>query len=230
MVSDTANIDASKINISTLFSVINNDNTHTLKGSKIYLDAQGQVLDLAFSELTTELDATQGQVSTLETNVNVVSGKISTIISASDLQELEDGNTTFYTQYVATKQTMDSWELALANQNSTFSDLLNEVSVNSAKISATPTVIKAVVTSDYVNNLDSISAMRASITLNAEGIVNKVDKNGVIASINQSAEQVEIEANRVRIGTGTNFERGEVYTWENYVGKTWNEMIALANV
>lgn len=48
MVKEDANISASKLDISSLFNVINNDGSHTLKSSKIYIDANKQTLDVAF--------------------------------------------------------------------------------------------------------------------------------------------------------------------------------------
>lgn len=56
MISDTANISASKLDISTLFNVINNDGTHTLNSSKIHLDDKNQTLDVAFNSLTSKVD------------------------------------------------------------------------------------------------------------------------------------------------------------------------------
>ena len=52
----------------------------------------------------------------------------------------------------------------------------------------------------------------------------KISKNNIISEINQSAEEVQINANRVKIGMGTTFEQGQIYTWEQYAGKTWNQM------
>ena len=52
VVQDNANINASKLDIETLFSVINNDNTHTLKSNKIYLDNEGQTLNVIMQAIT----------------------------------------------------------------------------------------------------------------------------------------------------------------------------------
>lgn len=56
-------------------------------------------------------------------------------------------------------------------------------------------------------------------------LTQKISKDHVISEINQSAEEVQINANRLKIGTGTTFEQGEIYTWEKYIGMTWNEVI-----
>ena len=56
MVKDDANISASKLDIDTLFGVINDDGSHTLKSSKVKLDENNQTLDVAFGALTTKVD------------------------------------------------------------------------------------------------------------------------------------------------------------------------------
>nr|DAM62131.1 MAG TPA: Minor structural protein [Caudoviricetes sp.] len=52
VVQDNANINASKLDIETLFNVINNDSTHTLKSNKIYLDNEGQTLNVIMQAIT----------------------------------------------------------------------------------------------------------------------------------------------------------------------------------
>jgi hypothetical protein len=52
VVQDNANINASKLDIETLFNVINNDGTHTLKSNKIYLDNEGQTLNVVMQAIT----------------------------------------------------------------------------------------------------------------------------------------------------------------------------------
>lgn len=52
IVQDNANINASKLDIETLFNVINNDGTHTLKSNKIYLDNEKQTLNVIMQAIT----------------------------------------------------------------------------------------------------------------------------------------------------------------------------------
>jgi hypothetical protein len=56
MVKEDANISAGKLDIGSLFNVINNDGTHTLKSSKIYVDSDKQTLDVSFKAITTKTD------------------------------------------------------------------------------------------------------------------------------------------------------------------------------
>lgn len=53
MVKDNADIAASKLNIESLFNVINNDGSHTLNSTKIYVDSERQTLDSVFKSIQT---------------------------------------------------------------------------------------------------------------------------------------------------------------------------------
>ena len=53
MVSQDANISAGKLDIASLFNVINNDGTHTLKSNKIYLDDAAQTLNVLLQNIKT---------------------------------------------------------------------------------------------------------------------------------------------------------------------------------
>ena len=53
MVKEDANISAGKLDIASLFNVINNDGTHTLKSNKIYLDDASQTLNVLLQDIKT---------------------------------------------------------------------------------------------------------------------------------------------------------------------------------
>lgn len=53
MVKENANISAGKLDIASLFSVINDDGTHTLKSNKIYLDDAAQTLNVLLQDIRT---------------------------------------------------------------------------------------------------------------------------------------------------------------------------------
>lgn len=53
MVKDNADIAASKLNIESLFNVINNDGSHTLNSTKVYVDSEQQTLDSVFKSIQT---------------------------------------------------------------------------------------------------------------------------------------------------------------------------------
>lgn len=70
VVKDDANISASKLNIDSLFSVINEDGSHTLKSSKIYVDADKQTLDISFKNMTTSITSVTSTANTANTIAN----------------------------------------------------------------------------------------------------------------------------------------------------------------
>lgn len=54
MVSDAANISAAKLDISSLFTVINGSK-ETINSARVYVDADNQTLDVAFKQMTTDV-------------------------------------------------------------------------------------------------------------------------------------------------------------------------------
>ena len=62
MVSDTANISGSKINISSLITEVNKDtNTQLIKASKVAVDLTGQSLEVSFNSLKSNLDSKESR-------------------------------------------------------------------------------------------------------------------------------------------------------------------------
>ena len=78
MVSQDANISAKKLDINSLFDVINNDGSHTLKSSKIYVDSDNQTLDVACKQVTTNVESVLSDIGTIKKNINTVIDTIST--------------------------------------------------------------------------------------------------------------------------------------------------------
>src|SRR5699024_9436855 len=68
-----------------------------------------------------------------------------------------------------------------------------------------------------------VTEAESSITQNADNIKSKVEKNGVISTINQSPEEIEIDAERVSIDGDLVVENGKVYIKDGIIT---NEMIA----
>lgn len=85
MVKEDANIAANKLNIESLFNVINEDGSHTLKSSKIYVDANKQTLDVAFKNMTTNVTEIQKSVTTQGTQLTAVQGQISNKVWQQDI-------------------------------------------------------------------------------------------------------------------------------------------------
>ena len=85
MIKENANIAASKLDIESLFNVINEDGSHTLKSSKIYVDANKQTLDVAFKDMTTNVTNLQNTITTQGTQLTAVQGQISSKVWQQDI-------------------------------------------------------------------------------------------------------------------------------------------------
>lgn len=60
MVAQDASINAAKLDIDSLFRVVNEDESHTLKSTKVYFDSEQQTLDLVFNSMTTNIAGAKG--------------------------------------------------------------------------------------------------------------------------------------------------------------------------
>ena len=85
MVSDTANIAASKLNISSLFTEINNNETRSIRATKIYLDEYGQSLEYAFKRMTTTVDGVTQTQTSQGSQLNMLMESIDTKIWKQDI-------------------------------------------------------------------------------------------------------------------------------------------------
>ena len=78
MVSQDANISANKLDIESLFNIINEDGSHTIKSTKILVDDKGQKLDVAFKQMTTNVESALSDIGTIKKRLNTVTDTIST--------------------------------------------------------------------------------------------------------------------------------------------------------
>ena len=111
MIKEDANIAASKLDIESLFNVINEDGSHTLKSSKIYVDANKQTLDVAFKNMTTNVTNLQNTVTTQGTQLTAVQGQISNKVWQQDITTAVNGlQIGGRNLYLGTKDFSGNWE------------------------------------------------------------------------------------------------------------------------
>lgn len=145
MVSDTANINGSKINISSLITEVNKDNTQTLKASKIAFDSTGQSLEVSFNSLKSTADDTKSKTENNTTSINVINGQIDTLIKDTTIEE--NGTTVkLKDSYSSLKQTVGGLTSTVANHATSISTLginvanANTLADSKAKVfTSTPT-------------------------------------------------------------------------------------------
>lgn len=118
MVSDTANISGSKLDISSVISSIN-ANENTLLSSKIKFSDTDQTLDVAFNQLKTKVETIENvtvggnlssvieQVNTNTTNIGIAQGQISSLISNTTITKQDGTVTQLKDEYMSTQQTVN---------------------------------------------------------------------------------------------------------------------------
>lgn len=92
MVSENANISAKKLDITSLFTVINGS-TETIKAGRIYVDADNQTLDIAFKQMstdvqtaTTKADSVYSLAESANTNASSALAQVNTITETVSTQ------------------------------------------------------------------------------------------------------------------------------------------------
>lgn len=108
VVQDNANINASKLDIETLFNVINNDSTHTLKSNKIYLDNEGQTLNVIMQAITSDAGKDYTQWGGMM--------KVASDFITNKLWWTENvDNESIKTKFSTVNQKLDSYEITLSD-------------------------------------------------------------------------------------------------------------------
>lgn len=99
MISDTANISAHKLDIDSLFEEINGS-TKTIKSTRVYLDDEGQTLDVAFKSMSETVEEQGSKVSTQGTQISAIQGQIASKVWKQDItsavNDLEVGGRNLY--------------------------------------------------------------------------------------------------------------------------------------
>lgn len=138
MVSDNADISASKLDIDSLFEVINEDGSNSLKATKVKFDEKGQTLEVAFSNLTSTVQDHGEHIEDHGTRLSVVEGKIESEMWTQDISDLEGKYSTLSTDYSNLTQTVDG--------------ISSEVSSNTSRIAGGTNLL----TDDHITMYDEL--------------------------------------------------------------------------
>lgn len=217
MVSDTANIDAKKLNISSLFTVLNEDGTNTLKSSKIAMDSEGQTLDVAFTNMTSDMDDLNKTVSSQGTSISVMQGQIASKVWQ---QDIDDAKGEMSTQYSSLEQTVNGINATVAShttqiQNKADSSQVTAVNNKVASLESNLEGFQSTVSETYATKteLDSIDIGGRNLLQNsktfyvhgaATGITGSVTEDGHLQIIAESGNQ-----NWISVRLGTNYTNVE---------------------
>ena len=174
MVSDTANISASKLNISSLFTEINeHTGEETLKSSKIFLDDQSQTLDLAFTSMESDVVDLSNNVYSQGTQLSVIQGQIESKVWQ---QEIDDAKSEMTTQYSQLQQTVGGIGSTVASLSSGYSILGENISSVESGLAS--------VSDSVMDNASAIASMgRRNILLDSGNIEIYTNSPNITGSV-----------------------------------------------
>ena len=199
MVSDNANISASKLDINSLFEEINGSEK-TIKSTKIFLDDEGQTLDVVFKTLTTDTDGLKETVSSQGTTLSIVQGQINSKIWEQDITTAVDGaKTEMNTKYSTLEQNLEGFKTTVHNTYTTKDEVSESIatakssieqSAERVAISAATTTVDAALGDYYTKEQTEsrIEVIKDSIT---STVATKED----ISTLTQTAEGLRFDLN-----------------------------------
>ena len=139
MVSDNANIQGGKLDINSVITSINNGTT-TINSNRIYLDEEGQSLKVAFEQLKTKVETIEDvtvdgdlssiieQVISNTTNINIMQGEISSLISNTTITKENGQVVQLKDEYNSTKNTVDSHTTKIGSLETTVNNVSSKQS------------------------------------------------------------------------------------------------------
>lgn len=190
-ISDNANIDGAKLNINSVISKINEDGTDTISGTKI--DIEDTSLSVKLSEITSKQDEDSLTIKQNTASIKANKDAISTKVS-NQVYEADKG------------QNIKKFELLQSDINQTKDSITSKVEKHEYDAA-----IKAI-------NSETSRIDQKADNINLE-VSKKVGQNSVISSINQTAESIKINANKLNLnGYVTISDLGD-YITEDDLGK-----------
>lgn len=214
MVADNAAISGGKLDISSVIIEINNDNSTTIKSSKIYLNEQEQSLEVAFNSLKSQVETIQDvtidgdltsiieQVNSNTTEIEACKDSISTLVSEDTIikQQVTDLNDTVVetteeltSKYTTLEQDVAGFKTSVADTyatKSTVNDLSNNLSTNYSTTSAMNSAI-AQSASNITSSVSSTYATKESVTdLETNLTTNYSTTSAMNSAIEQKANSI----------------------------------------
>lgn len=207
MVSDTANIQGGKIDMQSLIEEINGSE-YKLKTSTLVYDEDGQSLNLKFTELINNVDGLKETVENHGTSLEVINGQISSKIWQDDITTATAGlvsETQMTSRLSEVNQTIDGLTSTVSLMQSDVSGVQTQLAEFSQDLSGFKTTVSnTYATNDSLSSamgyaMSQISSAQSEISQQADLIALKVSKDGVISAINQSAEEITIDASKINL-------------------------------
>lgn len=195
MVSDTANIAAHKLDIDSLFEEINGS-TKTIKSTRIYLDDEGQTLDVAFESMSTDIDELQNGVSSQGTQITAIQGQIASKVWQQDINtavnEINETTDNLSTQYEEVVQDVNGLTATVSNHTSAISKKADSSTVTEVnnKVASIETNL-----SGFKSEVSETYATKSSLNESNERIENAE------TAISNNTKEVELRATKTEMNT-----------------------------
>ena len=186
-VADNANINGSKLDISSVISNINN-NTNTIKASHIKFDDTEQTLDVSFNQLKKTVDTIKNitvdgdlssvieQVTTNTTNIGIAQGQISSLISNTTITKTDGTVTQLKDEYNSTKDTVDKHTTVIGKLETN----VNDVTSKQSKLEQSLDGFKMTVSNTYATQ-DKLDEVKESIQ-NLDGYTIILSKECIVTT------------------------------------------------
>lgn len=187
MVSDVANISASKLNIESLFGVINNDQTHTLNSSKIWVDADNQSLGAKLDSMTTDISGNTSDISTLSSEYTVLNGQVSATMTKTD--ELDDALTTLSTDVTAQIGSITTSLNSVTATVNTHTGEISSLSTQTSTLRQDLTGFETTVSETY-QTLDDAADDFDTLTTNYQSAISQMASSITLSVSNNSDNSV----------------------------------------
>lgn len=223
MINNNAAISGDKLDISSVITNINNDNSTTIHSSKVYLDGQNQSLEVAFNSLKTQVDTIQDvtisgdltavieQIQTNTTKIEANMSSINTLISedsvikkqVTDLENnVIESTNTLNSKYTTLNQSLEGFKTSVADTyatKSTVNDLSSNLSTN---YSTTSTMNSA------INQKANEITASVSSTYATKNEVKTLDDNlkGNYSTTEQMESAINIAKEEINLSVSTIYE------------------------
>ena len=172
MVSDNAAISGGKLDISSVITEINSDDSTTIKSSKIYLNEQAQSLEVAFNSLKTKVDTIQEI--TIEGDLTAIVEQVQS--NTSKIEANRDSINTLISQDTVIKKQVTDLQGTVAKTEETLSAKYTSLSQNldGFKTTVADTYATKASVTDVVDNIEAnystTSVMNSAIEQKAQEI------------------------------------------------------------
>jgi hypothetical protein len=201
MVSDTANIAAHKLDIDSLFEEINGSE-NTIKSTKVYLDDEGQTLDVAFESLSSTVTEQSETITSQGTAISTIQGQISSKIWQ---QDINTASGEMSTQYSALSQEIDSVSATVASHttqigtkadSSTVTAVSNKVTNLESDLSGFQTTVSdTYATKDEVSDIETrVTSAETKISQNEAAIALRATKTEVSTAKSEAISEAASDA------------------------------------